>query len=306
MPLYRGGRGHAQAAKLLKNGELPIAQRNDDESVLWYAHQPKDLLSDGALFYGDYLLYGYWPWRMPWLILAFVCGCLSFAGFVSYASAVAHDLPHAASTYIHIALTTLVIAVFGFWHGFRNFRYRKYIVFDRKNHLVHIPRLFGMDTDVVRWKDAGLCVVNTITGYAGLRTAGNIYVCRPPWDLISDGYPPMRYRAWVYGMGDRYGGGESAERIWRFIVNFMTQPPAQSVIGDFKDEDIVELVEGEFGGNWDVFFREEWPRRLKQPVGVLKHFRPELLGSQPNWVREPDGQWRYVKPTAQARAKNSN
>ena len=58
-----------------------------------------------------------------------------------------------------------------------------------------------MGTDVVRWKDAGLCVVNTITGYAGLRTAGNIYVCRPPWDLVSDGYPPMRYRAWVYGMG---------------------------------------------------------------------------------------------------------
>ena len=41
MPLYRGGRGHAQAAKLLKNGELPIAQRNDDESVLWYAHGQK-------------------------------------------------------------------------------------------------------------------------------------------------------------------------------------------------------------------------------------------------------------------------
>ena len=75
-------------------------------------------------------------------------------------------------------------------------------------------------------------------------------------------------------------------------MNFMTQPPAQSVIGDFKDEDMVELVEGKFGGNWDVFFREEWPRRLKQPAGILKHFRPELLGSEPNWVREADGRWR--------------
>ena len=191
-----------QAAKLLKQGELPIALRNDDESVLWYEHQPKDLLSDGALFYGDYLLFGYWPWRMPLLIVAYFSACISFAWLLAYAIA-----PNATPSDLHVGLVTLVIAVFGFWHGFRNFRYRKYIAFDRKNHLVHIPRLFGMGMDVVRWEDAGFCVVNTITGYAGLRTAGNIYVCRPPWDVISDGYPPMRYRTWVYGMADRYGGG---------------------------------------------------------------------------------------------------
>ena len=73
MPLYRGGRGHAQAAKRLKSGELPIAVRNDDESVLWYQHGPEDDSDSGALFYGDYLLYGYWPWRMPLLIVAFFC-----------------------------------------------------------------------------------------------------------------------------------------------------------------------------------------------------------------------------------------
>ena len=41
-----------QAAKRLKNGDLPIALRNDDESVLWYEHGPEDYSDSGALFYG--------------------------------------------------------------------------------------------------------------------------------------------------------------------------------------------------------------------------------------------------------------
>ena len=294
MPLYRGGRGHAQAAKRLKKGELPIAARNDDESVFWHRHKSEDFVADGALFYGDYLLYGYWPWRMPWLVLAFLCACLSLSGFVSYASALAHSQADRASTYICIALATLVVAVFGFWHGFRNFRYRKYVVFDRKRHLVHIPRLLGPEMDVVRWEDAGFCVVDTITGYAGVGTDGNVYVCRPPWDLVRDGYPPMRFRVPIDGVAERYGGGRGAERIWRFIVNCMTPPMAQSFIGDFKDSDMVAFVDRVYGGDWDPFFREEWPRRLGAPKGALLHFRPAQLATTPNWLREPDGRWRWV------------
>ena len=297
MALYRGGRGHVQAAKRLKSGELPIAMRNDDQSVLWYEHGPDDYSDSGALFYGDYLLYGYWPWRMPLLIVAYFCALVSAAGFTVFALA-----RNATPTDLHIALVTLLIAVFGFWHGFRNFRFHKYIAFDRKNHLVHIPRIFSKGMDVVRWEDAGFCVVSTITGYAGLRTSGDVYVCRPPWDLVRDGYPPMRYRAWIYGLSKRYGGVKGAERIWRAIVDFMTMPPAQSQIGDYSN--MVWTVETACGGSWDQFFRYEWPRRLGAPKGILKHFRPELLGSEPNWVREPDGQWRYVEPTVQARTES--
>ena len=156
------------------------------------------------------MLYGYWPWRMPLLIVAFFSACISFAWRWLTRS---RQTPQPSD--LRVGLIALVIAVFGFWHGFRNFRYRKYIAFDRKRHLVHIPRLFGMGMDVVRWEDAGFCVVNTITGYAGLRTAGNIYVCRLPWDLVRHGYPPMRYRVWIRVKRIVMVAGRPAERIWR-------------------------------------------------------------------------------------------
>lgn len=289
MPVYRGGRGHWQAAKRLRRGVLPVAARNDDESILWYTHGPKHYYTSGALFYRDYLIYGWWPWRMPWLFTAFWCGNASFVYLFVYGF-----VPDGTISDLHVALITLVIAVFGFWHGFTHFRFRKYIVFDRKHKLVHLPRLFGRGLDTVRWEDLGACIVNTIGGYAGSTTMGGLFLCRPRWDLLRDGYPPCTRRIYVYGLGPRYGGPRAVERIWRFIVDFMTQPPAQSKIGDYSD--MASTVERDCGGDWDVFFREVWPRRSREPKGVLKHFDPGHYPTAPNWSRTPEGVWQRVGP----------
>ncbi|RFA36470.1 hypothetical protein [Alkalilimnicola ehrlichii] len=166
--------------------------------------------------------------------------------------------------------------------------YRRFIVFDRVRQLVHIPHRFGDGVDRVRFQDASFCITDYPSGYANLRSATALYVVRPGWDLLRDGYPAQTRMVVVAGAGYE-GHDKKTERAWRHIVQFMSRPAG-------SDEYSFQYMANEtHGGDVIAYLRD------LDPDSNYRRFEPKELGTLPNWIREPDGRWRRVGE-AEARA----
>ena len=119
MPCYRGGRGHRRRPSGSRAATCRSQRRNDDDRCCGTSTGRTMIRTPGRSFMAITCSTVTGPWRMPLLILVwlFFVRCVSLAGLIVLRPC-ARD---ATSSDLYVALVTLAIAVFGFWHGFRNF-----------------------------------------------------------------------------------------------------------------------------------------------------------------------------------------
>jgi len=303
MPYLRGGRTHAYNRRELAAGRLTVSPVNDG-SLLRFPHRKGKARGHvGHVLYGHYLVVG---WR-PMETLALLLIILGISGTITcfvMALAVHGDWMHGQDEPVYWALMwfSLITSVLTLRWLLRR-RYRKFVVFDRRHGLVHIPYFFGSRMARVRFEDLNACIVEMPTGTMFLETETVLYFVRPGWDLIRDGYPPRRYLTAVY----RWGGREPyTEENWMVMVSFMTEPPPpmptqreryrESHKKGHRHKYLVDPIYLE-NRQWriDSSYGGEWKRYIKDIHIEYSRFDPTKLGTTPNWVREPDGRWRRVR-----------
>jgi len=87
---------------------------------------------------------------------------------------------------------------------------------------------------------------------------------------------------------------DGAEAVFRFIVDFMTQPPEKTMTLDaiiFNDMD-VEMKE--LGNN-------DFKHAVRKCQKLWSLMDAERLPTEPNWVRDEQGRWQQVRPAVRAR-----
>src|SRR5690554_6675590 len=122
---------------------------------------------------GDYLIYGWRPWGVP---MALIWMYSADFGIVSLLITLTRE-----GEAIHWiwdwpgVLLCGVLFYLSFWWYFRS-PFSHYIVFDRRNRLIHLPRWFSHKQDSIRWEEADLCVLDMPTGYLGEHTTTELHV----------------------------------------------------------------------------------------------------------------------------------
>jgi len=174
----------------------------------------------------------------------------------------------------------------------------RYVVFDRRNQLVHLPRWFSRKQDSIPWEEADFGIIDVRHGQFDMQKGTNLYVVKPPWSLLHDGYFNWRtgicfhQESKIWRDMTREGESiEGAESVFRFIIDFMTRPPERSVSLNY----IVGMDHVlEKQGNVD---------RYPASYGYFyKWLDPECLPDKPNWQRTADGRWQQLAPAVTVRA----
>lgn len=163
-------------------------------------------------------------------------------------------------------------------------RYRRFVIFDRRRGLVHLPRwLSRRRPDAVRWEDFGVLVKDIPGGYMGMSPETVVYAVRPPYSLWRRQYPP-----WYARIPFLRSGAETheSEQSWRRIASYMTEPlEDQPWVAERKclRESATRVA---FNGDWVAYRRKDeshcWPL-----------YGSELL-TAPNWVYDEAGRWQRL------------
>jgi len=242
---------------------------------------------------GDYLIYGWRPWGIPMALIAFFSLGIGVSGLI---------LP--GNLWILTWPGTLLCAflfVISFWWYFRS-PFSHFIVFDRRNQLIHLPRWFSHKQDTIRWKEADLCVLDMPTGYFFEHVTTELHLVPPPLTLQHQGTRHW-WRFFKYHYDSKqphiikeYNGYtvDGSEAVFRFIIDFMTYPPEQSIALDAMCMKDMDIEMKELGNN-----------NFERSVSKYKKFwsliDPERLPSEPNWTRDKQGQWQQLRPAVRAR-----
>ncbi|MFY0666086.1 MAG: hypothetical protein JXQ97_15790 [Natronospirillum sp.] len=304
MPVYRGIRQkpfRKSFAQILASGHY---SENNDASVLTgeqtfsrlYERVVDKTISNLCDLRGDYLIYGWRPWNVPMVLLwMFSLGFL-ITGIIL---TVMRDTPSQIwlLTWPGGILVCAVLFYLSFWWYFRS-PFSHYIVFDRRRRLIHLPRWLSHKQDSIRWDEADLCVLDIPTGYVGQDNSTELHVIPPPLTLKQSGTKPWwRFFKYHYDSKQRhmmYGDYtvDGAEAVFRFIIDFMTQPPEQSIALDVMPSSEMEL-EYEAKNDFKTFIHKE--------RYFFSLIDPNRLPSEPNWVRDEQDRWQQVRPAVRAR-----
>lgn len=246
---------------------------------------------------GDYLIYGWRPWLLPMALL----GMINCGAFITTLMAALTT----EGTPIHWYWDWPGVTISGFllyigWWWYPRSRFSHFIIFDRRNQLIHLPRWFSHQQDSIRWQEADLGVVDMPSGLLSEHIATFLTVVPPPLTLQQQGTKPW-YRFFKYHEDDkdpkelkRYGGYpvDGSEAVFRFVVDFMTRPPEQCIALDAMPTFEVEL---EYKADND------FPRFIHKYRYFFAMIDPERLPTQPNWIRDEQGHWQQVRPAVRAR-----
>ncbi|MFY0663853.1 MAG: hypothetical protein JXQ97_04465 [Natronospirillum sp.] len=280
---------------------------NSDDSTLvgekgysLHGHKVTDKLCNVAVdLRGDFLIYGWRPWMAPMTLLWAISGGFGITALIAALTTEGESI-HWVWDWPGVAFCAVLFYI-SFWWYFRS-PFSHYIVFDRRHRLIHLPRWFSHKQDSIRWEDADLCVLDMLTGYFHESITTELSVVPPPLSLQQQGTKPW-WRFFKYHYDSKrpvdlkeHDGypAEGAEAVFRFIVDFMTRPPEQSVALDamsFKDMGI-EMKQ--FGNN-------DFERTIKNHKEFWSLIDPERLPTEPNWVRDEHGHWQQVRPAVRAR-----
>lgn len=288
MAVFRGGKGYYHARRKLKNGELPISGNNDD-SVLWGQRVPDVVTGEPVAQQGDgwqqgdYLVYGWRPY-------AGTLGGLSIvAGSIAFVQAIAH-FSHGQPGWIPIIF--LIIAAL-FYYYIARARFHRFVIFDRRHGLVHLPRFFSRRQDSIRWQDADFWLIDVKGGVYFDTTHTELITTRPPWDLRTKGIPPFWRHIMLTSASSDDSNNAPTEPAFRHIVEFMTAARTSRMLLD-------ELI------SMDCYvahtFNNDFRRTRKKAGRLFSLLDPESLADKPNWLRGKSGNWEKVGRGTCARA----
>lgn len=248
---------------------------------------------------GDYLIYGWRPWGLPMTLLWAISGGLGITALIA-ALTTQGEAIHWIWDWPGVVFCAVLFYI-SFWWYFRS-PFSHFIVFDRRNQLIHLPRWFSHKQDSIRWAEADLCVLDMLTGYFQESITTELSVVPPPLSLQKHGTKPW-WRFFKYHYDSKrpvdlkeHNGYplDGAETVFRFIVDFMTRPPEQSVALDAMCHKDMGIEMSQFGNN-----------NFEHTIRTRKEFwsliDPERLPTAPNWVRDEQGEWQQVRPAVRAR-----
>ncbi|MCG5509578.1 hypothetical protein [Ectothiorhodospira lacustris] len=192
-------------------------------------------------------------------------------GFTIIVLAIADTARFIASSFSNIdiewiLLTPLAIALF---ITSRRIPANRFIIFDRKNQITHIPAGLGNKCDTIKWADTSFYIYDENYVYRPHEYSHTrITIMPPPFDAASERIPSPYGRRKLKQLSEpsihHYESAE-AEAIYRYIVRFMNR----SEDGD-----------SQFGST----------DRLPLLLDTTK------LPKKPNWIRHPNGRWERTVP----------
>ena len=288
MPLLRVPGQHLQGAGALRRGELPVTDLTDTRQFYYppapmhkYAARRPEMDNPAGVFLleGELLVFGWTPaMALVGGVGSFVLiyGALTFWGYLRGEDWI--------SAWEGLGLLPLGALMF-IWYPFFA-PYRRFVVFDRRRGLVHLPGWFrGRRPDAVRWQDLGVLLAEVPGGYMGSTPLTQVYVVRPPSSLARREYPPW-YRRIPFIDGE--AAHHDAEQSWRRVATWMTEPPEASPWALSRKELDQGIADEFFRGNWTAHHRDKLTLPASKQLRLF--FGTELL-TEPNWVCDAGGRW---------------
>ena len=288
-----GSIGLLHARRQLKEGTSPIGQ-NDDKSIAWQEHPRKDYpehhyISSSFNLCGDHLAFG-WPRLVtPIGVISFL---LLLWALPNYIWTGKHEWMQ------HSAHAALAISLLGLYYSFFS-RYNQFVIFDRKNQLVHISQYIGRRFHTLTWDDFDYIILDHKTSFLGLSHSAHILTATPPWSIQKHGLP----WSWPFisRMIESADEGRAldqrlrhkAEETVEFIIDFMTESRTQPHILNVTIEMDKRLT---------FHAKDDYKRYRTQN---LKHWvlvDPGRLPEKPNWIKDAEGNWKKLHSGAVARA----
>jgi len=136
---------------------------------------------------GDYLIYGWRPWGLPMTLLWAISGGFGITALIA-AFTTEGEAIHWIWDWPGVIFCAVMFYI-SFWWYFRS-PFSHFIVFDRRNQLIHLPRWFSHKQDSIRWAEADLCVLDMLTGYFQESITTELSVVPPPLTLKEQGTKP--------------------------------------------------------------------------------------------------------------------
>lgn len=248
---------------------------------------------------GDYLIYGWRPWYIPIAILAILS--MGFGITALLATLTLQGQPPVWWLSWHgVGVSAVGAYISLFWYSSSPFSH--YVVFDRRNKLVHLPRWFSHKQDTIRWDDADIAILDVPSGYLGETTDTELSIMPPPLSFNEHGTRRW-FRHFKFHFDSKaprhlqqYDGHtvDGVEAVYSFIIDFMTRPREQSLSLDaicFLDFNI-EMEE--LGNN-------NFEDSVKKYRKLWSLIDPERLPTKPNWERDSEGNWQQIRPAVRAR-----
>lgn len=180
----------------------------NDASVL-----PKEFKSSNwvGLSFEDYQIYPYSP-VIFWISVIYAAVGLPLGITLVLEGFIGEH--YTISTELGWTGITMLVFLYGLWkYQTAIHAYRKFIVFDRKCRLVHIPRIRGKEFDSTPFDEADFALAE-VPGHMRLHFMSFLFVCRPPGDLSETGVHDGVKKYLVRLLGDNMGE-------WSYIVDYM-------------------------------------------------------------------------------------
>lgn len=308
MPVYRGGTD--QPRYIFKADKILASERysaQHSSSVLTgektysrvYQRVTDKTIGVFCDLRGDYLIYGWRPWLIPMALLGVIAlGQLVLGLIILFAG---HSPSLWTLTWPFGVLSSLLATYISlFWYSSSPFSH--YVVFDRRNKLVHLPRWFSHKQDSIRWDDADIAILNVPSGILGETTETQLNVVPPPLSFNKHGTSRW-FRHFKFHDDSKaphqlkqYDGHtvDGAEAVYRFIIDFMTKPREQNISLDalcFLD---LNIEMEELGNN-------SFEASLQNHRKLWSLIDPERLPTEPNWERDRENNWQQTRPAVRAR-----
>ncbi|RUO33730.1 hypothetical protein [Aliidiomarina soli] len=311
MPIYRGiDNGKGQRKFRFYANEILSSRRYNKEhgSAVLIGEKTYNRLYQGITdktigvfcdLRGDYLIYGWRPWILPMAIIALLS--LGFGITALLATLTLEGEPPVWwLSWYGVGASTICayISFFGYAHS----PFSHYIVFDRRNKLVHLPRWLSHKQDSIRWDDADIAVIDMPSGILGETTDTELHVLPPPVSFNKHGTRRW-FRHFKFHFDSKaphelkaYNGYtvDGAEAVYRFIVDFMTKPREQSIALDAICSHDLDIELEIYGDN-------DFEKAVSKYKKLWSLIDPERLPTESNWERNSDGNWQQIRPAVRAR-----
>ncbi|MCH8544095.1 MAG: hypothetical protein LAT61_11035 [Alcanivorax sp.] len=302
MAFFRGGRradwknggiALCRAQKQLRGGTWPVGD-NDDKSIVWQDHPRKEYGDDDYVqspmhLIGDYLIYGMPRLAVPIGFISYLLLCWAIPNYIWQGE---------AAWMRQSAHISVFLAVLGFYYGLFS-RYNQFVIFDRRNQLVHISHYFSRRFHSASWKDFDYVVLDCHSSFFGRSHSAIILTTPPPWSLRNHGLTlRMLYTSRMIDLSEEADLLDQSpryrtEKKVEFIINFMTEKSTYA-----KTLNVTKEIDAQITCHAKDDFRY-YRRKIKGPYSLID---PEKLPAEPNWEKDENEDWKKLRKSTIVRA----